>query len=147
MAAPFRIELRSTVSRTTKLEETPVQDPNQGFKDYLGRLLKMIPAEIVGLYMIGKGFIPEDQKTVQIIWPIVCLILLIILRLWGTKDPTENKPSQPIPVAIAAIAFVIWLYWLGGPYIPEGYNKPFIASLLVLVWSFLIPLFYKGEAQ
>lgn len=145
MAAPFRIERAST--RTSKLEELNAPDPNQGFKEYLGRLLKMIPGEIVGLYMIGKGFIPAEQKTVHIIWPAICLVLLIILRLWGTKDPAANKPSQPVPVAIAAIAFIIWLFWLGGPYVPEAINKPFIASLLVLVWSFIIPIFYKGDQE
>jgi hypothetical protein len=156
MAAPFRIEERRTPppkTRGPRLEENqpsppPPPDPNAGFKEYLSRLLKMIPAEIVGLYMIGSGFIPSDQPLVLIIWSAVCLVLLIILRIWGTADPAAGKPSQPVPVFISAIAFVIWLYWLGGPfsaYPDHNLHVEFVGSLLVLVWSFIVPIFLKGS--
>jgi len=158
MAAPFRIEKsRPQINKGAMKGIAPAEksiqtkegvtseDPNAGFKEYLGRLLKMIPGEIVGLYMIGSGFIPAGKPAILTIWSVVCLILLVILRLWGTADPAQGKPSQPIPVAIAAIAFVIWLYWLGGPFVQYGIYLNYVGSLLVLVWSFLIPIFYKGD--
>jgi hypothetical protein len=149
MSAPFRIEKRrpTPVAKGPKLANQP-PDPNAGFKEYLQRLIKMIPGEIVGLYMIGSGFIPKGEPLALVIWSVVCLILLIALRIWGTADPVEGKPSQPIPVFISAVAFVIWLYWLGGPFsaYPEhNLHIDYVGSLLVLVWSFIVPLIYKGS--
>lgn len=155
MAAPYRIERARTRAELSKegpgvrnAQRNLNPDPSADFKEYLQRLLKMIPGEIVGLYMIGSGFIPSDQPLALVIWSVACLILLVALRIWGTADPAEGKPAQPIPVFISAIAFVIWLYWLGGPFAayPE-YNLrvDFVGSLLVLVWSFIVPLIYKGS--
>jgi len=108
--------------------------------------LKMIPGEIVGLYMIGSGFIPADKPMVLTIWSGVCLVLLLVLRVWGTADPAAGKAAQPVPVFVSAIAFVIWLYWLGGPFKQwPGLYVNYLGSLLVLVWSFLIPIIYKGS--
>lgn len=155
MAAPYRIErpkapviiTRATLEANEIPEPLP-KDPNAGFKEYLQRLLKMIPGEIVGLYMIGSGFVPRDKPAILVGWSVVCLILLIVLRIWGTADPAAGKPSQPVPVAVSAVAFVIWLYWLGGPfaaYPDHNLHVDYVGSLLVLVWSFVIPIFYKGN--
>jgi hypothetical protein len=133
MAAPFRIE------------QHPVLGADDGFREYLERLLKMIPAEIVGLYTIGAGLIPSDAVIGSVIWTGVCLVLLIIVRVYGTGDPKEGKPPQPVPVGIAAIAFLIWMYSIGGPFAKLGIDVPWIGSLGVLVWSFVIPIFYKGS--
>lgn len=140
MSAPFRIERRDAVRGTRTASEE--------FKDYLDRLLRMIPGEVVGLYMIGSGFIPADQmRPWLIVWAIICFIAIFVIRIFGTADPAKDKGPQPIPVLIAAGAFVIWLYWLGGPFVLFGIHRPFIGSLLVLLWSFIIPIFYKGERQ
>jgi hypothetical protein len=133
MSAPFRIE-RPDVGTLSGGEE---------FKHYLERLLKMIPGEIVGVYMIGSGFLPPDAPAFMIGWPVVCLILLIILRIYGTAE--GNDPWQRVPVFVAAGAFVLWIFWLGGPF--ELLQVPYrenLASLAVAVWSFVIPIFYKG---
>lgn len=135
MSAPFRIE------KPVKF----LAGSNEGFKEYLSRLLKMIPGEIVGLYMIGSGFIPVNEQTGRIIWVILCFIFLIIIRIIGTSDPAAKKAAQPIPVFVAAIAFLIWIYWLGGPFSAYSWYKQWIGSLGVLVWSFLIPVIYKGQ--
>ncbi len=56
MSAPFRIRRRDVGSRAVS------RATGDEFKSYLERLMKMIPAEIVGLYLIGSGFIPEDHQ-------------------------------------------------------------------------------------
>ena len=80
MAAPFRIERRLGGIRGR---------PDEAFRHYLERLLKMIPAEVVGLYMVGSGFIPEDQAMGSALWAAICLGLLSVLRIYGTADPSK----------------------------------------------------------
>ena len=134
MSAPFRI-VRG------------VRKDGDGFKDYLERLMRMIPGEVVGLYLIGNGFIPADQLIGSLVWVVICLILIIIVRLYGTADGPD-KPPQTFPVFVAAVSFVIWVYSIGGPFAKlEAWYYPWIGSLAVLVWTFLIPKFYQGPVE
>jgi hypothetical protein len=95
--------------------------------------------------MIGTGFLPVGSLAFSSAWAGLCLLLVFWVRIYGTADPKNGKASQPVPVGIAAVAFVIWVFWIGGPFtnlnIP---NRERIASLAVLVWSFVIPIKYKG---
>lgn len=130
MAAPFRI---------------PKPSGTDAFKEYLERLLKLIPGEVVGLYMVGSGFIPEAQSIGLLIWSILCLVGVFFVRRYGTADPQAGQGPQNVPVAISCIAFAVWIYWLGGPFEQFGFHVPWIGSLLVLVVSFIVPYFYKPK--
>lgn len=132
MSAPFRIVKRRT------------RGPSDDFKEYLDRLLRMIPAEVVGLYIIGNGFIPADQAVASAIWFLLCLALVVVVRIFGTADGPK-QPWQKFPVIVSTIAFVIWVYAQGGPFAKFNWHVPFVGSLAVLVWSFIIPIFYKGD--
>jgi len=139
MSAPFRIRRSATgVKKVAK-------QPGEGFKDYLERLMKMIPGEVVGLYLIGSGLIPEDQYLGLLIWTIICLIGVLVVRAYGTADSEKNLPPQWIAVIISSIAFVIWIYSMGGVFKLYGFHVPYIGSLLVLAWTFFVPIFYKGD--
>jgi len=141
MTAPFRVENPANF-RANRGARRPADEQ---FKDYLGRLLKMIPGEIVGVYMVGAGFIPEADRSLLAFWAATCLVLVVIVRIFGTRDPAANLPYQKFPVFVSAVAFVIWVYTLGGPFAKYGLYVPHYGSLAVLLWTFVIPIFYKGE--
>ena len=107
----------------------------------------MIPAEVVSLYWVGSGFIPADQSIVLTVWAVVCLVGLVLVRAYGTADTAENKPTDWVHVAISCIAFVIWVYSVGGPFMAFNLHVPYLGSLLVLAWTFFMPIFYKGPAD
>lgn len=139
MASAFRIVRPD--SALVKAERLTGQDD---FKFYLDRLLKMIPAEVLSLYVVGSGLIPPGEPLVLAIWAAVCLVGVICLRAYGTADPANSKPVDWIHVMISSVAFVIWVYTLGGPFIEYGLHVAYIGSLLVLAWTFFVPIFYKG---
>lgn len=146
MSAPFRIRTpRSGPVGFTASDdpgETTAEDP---LRNYLDRLIRMIPTEVVGLYLVGNGVIPTEERAARLGWPVVCLAGLIALRAWGSRDPAQSEPVQWTSVLISAIAFVIWIYTLGGPFELLGWHKPYLGSLMVLVWTFFVPIFYKGD--
>jgi hypothetical protein len=107
--------------------------------------MKMIPAEVIGLYLIGSGFIPEDQNFGLLVWSIICLIGVVAVRAYGTTDSEKSLPPQWSVVTISTIAFMIWLYSLGGVFKLYGLYIPYIGSLLVLAWTFFVPIVYKGS--
>lgn len=138
MSAPYRLERRDVGEREV------ARDQGEALKDYLERLMKVIPSEVIGLYIIGGGLIPEGETLWLIGWFAFGLVAVLAIRTFGTADLAEGKPPQPVPVAIAVVAFAIWAYTLGGPFAALGLTVPWVGSLLVLMWSFVIPFFYKG---
>ena len=137
MSAPFRITRPERV-------RTAAAARQEEFKFYLDRMFKMIPAEVISLYLAGTVVIPEGQLVVSVVWAVVCLAGLVVLRAYGTADPENSKPTDWVHVGISAVAFVIWVITLGGPFAAVS---PYIGSLAVLVWTFFVPLFYKGPAD
>jgi hypothetical protein len=142
MSAPFRIGRPSTIKAQAAYDEVG----DTGFRFYLERLLKMIPAEVIGLYLVGSGIIPTDQPLALTVWTIVCLVGVLAVRVYGTSDPAHNLSPDWTHIAISAVSFIIWVYTLGGPFAAWGVSQPWLGSLLVLAWTFFVPLFYKGPA-
>ncbi len=138
MSAPFRIKRPDTGVAAVALGR------EDNFKFYLDRLLKMIPAEVIGLYLVGSGLIPRDQPIVLTIWAFVCLAGVVAIRVYGTTDTARGLPPDWAHVAISTVAFVIWIYTLGGPFAAINWYVPYLGSLLVLAWTFFVPIFYKG---
>ncbi|MBN1991374.1 MAG: hypothetical protein JW953_01625 [Anaerolineae bacterium] len=143
MTAPFRI--RRPEARGA--QPVAAAAPADSFSFYLDRLLKMIPAEVVSLYIVGMGLIPAEQVTVLTVWFVVCLVGLFVIRIYGTADPAESLPPDWTHIIISAVAFLIWVYSIGGPFAAWGFYVPWLGSLLVLAWTFFVPIFYKGPQQ
>lgn len=139
MSAPFRIR-RPNLTIT---EES--SGSQEELNSYLERLMKMIPSEVLSLYLVGSGVIPQTDRIVLVLWSVICLVGVVCIRVYGTADFQRKLPPQWKAVAISAIAFIIWIYSLGGPFAAYNLHIPYVGSLLVLVWTFFVPIFYKGS--
>ncbi len=129
---------QSFLAATPPKTETP--------SSYLDRLMKMLPAEVLSLYLVGSGIIPNDApRGVLLGWFLICLAGVIALRIWGTSDKQIGLPVDWWHVVISTVAFIIWVYTIGGPFKLYGIHVEYLGSLLVLVWTFFVPLFYKGQ--
>ena len=142
MSAPFRVINPQAGMQKVSATQEPV-------REYFERLMKMIPADVVGLYLVGSGFIPKDKRVTLVVWTVVCLVGVIAVRIWGTIDsnPEKRLPPQWSVVGISAVAFLLWVYSIGGAFAAYGIAQPYLASLLVMAWTFFIPIFYKGSFE
>lgn len=114
--------------------------------DFMERLLKMIPGEIIAAYTAGAAVVPSEHSKWLIAWALFCGALLIVIRCQATKDPATKK-CQKAAVAFSFVAFVIWLYVIGGPF-EAIYGEDFETwpgTLMAIGWTVLVPLVYKGE--
>jgi hypothetical protein len=144
MAGPYRIR-HVPASRTLSMATHPGTASPPGYEAYLDRLMRMVPSEVVALYLVGAGFIPVTDRITLAVWSVVCLAGVVLVRALGSRDTANGKGPQWPSVAISSTAFVVWLYSLGGPFAAFGIHVPYIGSLLVLAWTFFLPLVYKGE--
>jgi len=123
---------------TAQEKPTPIQS-------YMERLVKLIPAEVVGLYLVGQGIIPPAEKVALVVWSIVCLGLVVLVRAKTTGDRVNSISPQWSAVAVSTVSFVIWVYTMPGPFQAFNLAVPFVGSLAVLVWTFIVPFLYQGS--
>jgi hypothetical protein len=151
MAAPLRI------AQHENLYALSAGTGGDAAKEYLDRLVKLIPGEIVALYLAGKVLINNNfvrggtqhphvlsETGAWIAWTLFCLIALILVRKWATSDSLAAVPAEWIAITLAGVSFLVWIYSLGDIF--ERVLKiwdPLLASLLVLAWTFLSPWFYQ----
>lgn len=133
MAAPFRI--RKAPSGGVVATAGPT-DPGDA---YMERLVKLVPSEVIGVFLAGRGY----ADTWIGIWSVICMVLVFISRVWGTRDP--GTPVQWKGVVVSLISFAIWIYAIGATILNFVLPDKGIAYIAVLVWTFAVPYFYKGD--
>ncbi len=110
-------------------------------QDYKSKLLKLIPSEIVAAYMVIEAIIPDNRKYIGTL--VISVILLIMVPLYLKQVYKVKRFGQHIYVMIA---FVIWIYSLGGPFKHWNLWEAWIGSSLLILYTLCIPLFYRpGE--
>jgi hypothetical protein len=144
MAAPLRIK-KTSMAKAAIRKEGPAPDKPTPIQSYMERLVKLIPAEVVGLYLVGQGIIPPNEKVALVVWSIVCLGLVVLVRAKTTGDRVNSISPQWGAVAVSTISFVIWVYTMPGPFQAFHVAVPFVGSLAVLVWTFVVPFLYQGS--
>ena len=108
---------------------------------YLSRLVKLVPSEVVALYLTFK----ETAATWLGVWATICLGLVVLTRTLGTHE--AGKRVQVGAVLVSMVSFALWVYATDGYFLsvelPE--SPPGLISVAIGVWTFVVPLIYKGD--
>ena len=107
-------------------------------EEYLGKLLKLIPSEIVAAYMVIEGLVPEESAKWGL--SVVSLVLLIITPFYMKFVQKVEKSTQ---IFVCSLSFVVWVYAIGGPFVFWNIHEAWIASIVLLLWTTFIPQFFK----
>src|SRR5438874_10304036 len=86
--------------------------------DYLGRLAKYIPAEIVGLYVAMMAAAPATEPHyTTVLWVIFALnAILVPIYTWIVTSRDPSKGVLWVQVLLATVAFPVWAFAMGGPF-------------------------------
>ena len=110
---------------------------------YFDRLLKYIPADVVGLWLTGSGLIqtsPDDLSRVGLLW-LLFVLGLVFSFLWTRKQTAESqKPIAWRQIFLSCGSFFVWVFAIGGPFAELTFYKPLYGSLLLLIYTTAIPL-------
>jgi hypothetical protein len=107
-------------------------------QDYKSKLLKLIPSEIIMAYLAVESIIPEERKQIGTL--VLSLVLLVLVPLYLNRIYKVQRPGQHIFVMLA---FVVWIYSLGGPFKYWNIWEAWIGSSLLILYTLAIPLFYR----
>lgn len=124
------------------MEMTPLKNITPE-SDYRDKLLKLIPGEVVAAYITIDGIIPAQENSAKWVSLLVSIVLLAAVPIYLVKTFEVINTRQ---IYFTMASFLVWLYSLGGPFKlwgPElGFqlHVPYIGSILLILWTLLIPL-------
>jgi hypothetical protein len=112
--------------------------------DYITKLLKYIPAEIVAAFLFIDGLIKSLSQPSAVVFWIVFIVLLILTPLYMWRVTTEpDKPAAVAQIIIATFGFFVWVFAIGGPFSTLGWYLPVYGSILLVVYTLVIPIVQK----
>lgn len=129
--------------------------PTKSVDDYVQKVLKLIPVEVIGIYLVGRGVAPDAQA--QAGWALMCFVLVFVVRAFLTRgDAPEARGAlatswaelgsvQWGAVSVAAVSFIVWVKASGEPFAYLEDFPHWASVLALLVWSLLAPEFVKGD--
>ena len=134
------LRIKTRPAKTLQFNELANTDEHN---NYFSRLIKLIPAEILTLYSMGHTNIPDDEVVAEAVFGFVCCVLVVLSRAYATKS--SNSGPQWAAVFISLTSFIIWLYLESPIFVILGIQLPWLGTIIMAVWLFVVPYFYKGE--
>ena len=125
---------------TTRLEN--VQGTGTSVDTYFDKVIKYIPADIVGAWVAVTGLISSDGNAPQslVLW-IAFALGTVLTLLWTLKQTSAPKKKPAITQALISTgSFVVWVFALGGPFSTLGFYRPIYGSLLLIFYTLSIGL-------
>lgn len=104
---------------------------------YSDRLFKYIPAEVVTLYIgLSSVITSATNLSAAVIWMVFAVCLIgTPLYLWRMQDV-----RHPLQLAISTVAFAVWIFAIGGPFLQWPDYKPVYGALLLPVFTFFVAM-------
>lgn len=103
-------------------------------KEYLDRVAKYIPTEVVVAYISANG-LAESASKPEIIFPLIFVACFVCTPIYITRFTTTSKEAWTNGI-MALFAFVIWAYATGGGLFKYWgcYDAP-TASVLLIIFT------------
>jgi hypothetical protein len=104
---------------------------------FIQNLVKLIPAEILALYIVVKGFIPVDANAISA-WIVIGLFIVLVPFYLVFAAKVKNFGQ----VALMTVSTVGWMFALGGaPFDTITWLQPWMFSAIMAVLTLAPPIF------
>jgi len=129
-----RIISKQLQTQQVKQVTTPTLD------GYFDRVVKYIPADIVGAWIVVKSA-TASASTEQVqrlaLWILfgVFLVLSGWWTWWQTRD--NNMPPAKLQIAVSTSAFAVWVLAIGPPFDSLPLYEPWIGSVILVVFTLI----------
>lgn len=107
--------------------------------EYLQKLVKLIPSEVILLYSAALAFMPGNLAA-QLVIIGVCTVLTPLYLLFGAK--VKNY----VQVVLSTFSFIVYAFASGGALTTAPWYQSWIPGLVLMLFAFIVPMFVKPEA-
>ena len=106
---------------------------------YLSKLVKLIPAEAIAAYLTLEGIIRSAANPwlKPILLTIALVIGLIGTPLYLRKFYCIDKRKQ---LVLSTLAFGVWVFAIGGVFAVMSWYEPYFGSIVLVAFTFFVPL-------
>lgn len=117
----------------------------KGSDNYLSRVLKHIPSEIVMAYVAIEGVlrttyspsVPQDREMLlKLLW-VVFGALTVLTPLWLWRVMGVRRFSQ---LCISTLSVPVWLFALGGPFALQEWYEPAFGAIVLPLYTLFVPI-------
>jgi hypothetical protein len=117
--------------------------------NYMSRVLKYIPSEIVMAYISIDGMLrtcynpnlwADRQMLLKLLW-IVSAILTVLTPLWLWRVMRVRRLSQ---LFISTISVPVWLFALGGPFSLLDWYRPALGAIALPLYTLILPIISRS---
>ena len=118
---------------------------------YGSRLLKLIPAEVVTIFITIDGVIRavgKGQIAPEVYWG-VFVLLLILTYVYILRGTTIHPlPASHTQAIVSTVSFAVWVFAISGPFsfANLAWYKPVYGAILLPLYTFGMPLVYGKES-
>jgi len=111
---------------------------------FLTALLKLIPSEVVAVYLFVLGILPERLVPHLVVAALLVALTPLYLRFaMGVRSAAQ--------LVISCVSMLIWVYALQqGPvrFLQPPWYEPWYGSVALAIWTLVPPMFlYRGNGS
>lgn len=118
--------------------------------DYLDRVAKYVPAEVLGVYLAAQSLIVagSDPGSPRRKWSfaIVALVLTVLTPLYLRQRAERGQPWRKHGI-VGTISFLVWAYAMAEAARTFGFYDGLIAGIVVLLFSAVSGLVLPVEGE
>ncbi len=111
--------------------------------DYISKLIKYIPAEVITLYLFVDGILNSFTASPVMNWVVFFLLLVLTpIYMWRMTQEASKSPAWD-QIIVSFVSFALWVYVIGGPFEALSWYAPQYGSILVAIFTVFVPLIRK----
>ncbi len=118
--------------------------------DYLSRVLKYIPSEIVMAYIAIEGVLrtsynPAVWAERQMLLKLslgVAATLTIITPLWLYRVMRVRRGTQ---ILLSTLSVPVWLFAMGGPFVLLDWYEPAFGAIVLPLYTLIVPIISRSR--
>ncbi|MBU4603531.1 MAG: hypothetical protein KKH66_01380, partial [Proteobacteria bacterium] len=111
--------------------------------NYLSRVAKYIPAEILAAYITALGLIKtSDEPNLRWWLYLVFFVLCLVMTPVYFNLLAEKGEPKKLQMVISSVAFLVWAYSLGGFFDEIKLYHSLVASLILIAFTLISGAFF-----
>lgn len=105
--------------------------------DYLTKLLKYVPPEVIGAYIFLVGIITSNADKGTLHWWLAALlvVMLVVTVVYDIRVLNIVRPAQ---IVMSVIGLAVYAFALGGWFATMAWYQPWYGSIALVVFGLLV---------
>jgi K+-sensing histidine kinase KdpD len=114
----------------------------QPFQD---KVVKLIPTEIVGAYLVILGIIAPTSETTGVNKNLLMFVFFFLLLLTPIYLWKVSGVANWVQLVVSTLSYVIWIYTLVYPFYFWKIYYPTVGAVILVLWSLITPFFVTAN--